>query len=210
MGKKRRLIATPETLESDLRACKDAFKRVKIPWVITDGIVLGYARDGAIIPWDTDMDIAVFVEVSNKKFKFLHRALSENGFRIKKHKKDFMTGGRKSPLNLWFHHKNGKYYESFPPSTPKLKFIEKAKWYDNPQLVEFLGSIYPMPNHIEDYLNCRYGHDWKTNIKSDPEEVFLEKKGSRSGGLDWADGPSGKHGKYWPKILRRDDTMEEE
>lgn len=205
--KKKRLPATPETIASDLAAIKRSFDEVGIPWVIIDGTVLGYARHREIMPWDNDLDIGVFVEVGKKQFSRLYTELTKNGFRVGRNKSDFMCGRRKSQLNLWMYHKKGKYYEAFPGTTPGLKFIEKAEWYDNPQMVEFLESIYPMPNHIDEYLDCRYGEDWRTNIKKDAGKVFIEKKGSRGGGLDWATGPSGKDGKYWPKILLVGDDM---
>ena len=42
---RRNYVVNADTIASDLLACKNAFEKVGIPWVITDGIVLGYARN---------------------------------------------------------------------------------------------------------------------------------------------------------------------
>ena len=109
---------------------------------------------------------------------------------------------------MWFFHKNGDYYEAFPVTTPGMKFIEKASWFDEPQLVDFLGDKYPMPNNIDDYLACQYGHDWKTNIQKDHGKFFVEKRGGRKVST-WTGGRCGKHGDLWPKILKISDKNEE-
>jgi len=54
-----------EGIISDLVACKKAFDKINIPWVIIGGIVLGYARYKDIMEWDTDLDVGIFVELSN-------------------------------------------------------------------------------------------------------------------------------------------------
>lgn len=206
MGK-RNYKVNAETMAADLLAFKKAFDNVEIPWVITDGIVLGYARYKKIMEWDTDIDIAICVEVDKKQWQAFRSSLSTVGFRIGMKRKDFMCGGRLVPYNLYFFHKKGNFYESFPNSTPGLKFVEKAEWYDEPQIVEFLGDKYPMPNHMESYLACRYGKDWKTNVIKDHEEFFIDKRGSRNTSK-WLTGRSSKGGDLWPKIIKVKDTME--
>ena len=206
MGKGKYTI-NAKTLASDLLACKKAFDNVGIPWVITDGVVLGYARYKSIMEWDTDLDFAVFVEIDKNKWKFLYNSFLKEGFIIKnKNKRDFICGRRLTPLNLWFFHKKGNFYESFPTTTPTLKFVEKAAWYDKPQMVDFLGSKYPMPNNIDDYLDNHYGKDWKTNIIKNHDEWFLNKRGGdgkKESQKLWSGGRSGKDGDLWPKIIKK-------
>jgi len=201
-------IDNREAIASDLAACKKAFDSVNVPWVITDGIVLGYARDNDILPWDTDLDISVFVEITDTEWKILYEALRENGFNIANPNKiDFILGYRKIELNMWLFHKNCDYYESFPSTTPGLKFVEKALWYNRPQMIEFLGDVYPMPNYINNYLNCRYGNDWETNIVKSHDDFFVYKRGSRSDQNAWVTGRCGKQGTLWPKILKIRDNL---
>jgi phosphorylcholine metabolism protein LicD len=193
-------------ITSDLIACKTAFDQAGVPWIIIGGVVLGYARYKDIMDWDTDLDLAVPVELSNEKWQLLWRSLNEQGFRILNIKTDFILSHRKAEFNMWCFHKNGDYYEAFPKSTPGIKFVEKAIWYDYPQLVDFIGSKYPMPNNLDDYLVCQYGKDWKTNVVTDHEQYYLDKRGTRDVGA-WPAGKATKDGPLWPKTLKIGDNM---
>jgi len=206
MGKKRDLTVNAETLALDLLACKKVFDNVKIPWIIMGGVVLGYARYRKIMEWDTDIDIAVFAEINKSKWKELYKAFCEEGFRVRKHKSDFVCGGRLTPFNLWFFHTNGKFCEAFPKTTPGLKFVEKSMWYKKPQIVDFLNDKYPMPNYMDDYLICQYGPDWMTNVVKDHEKYYLDKRGTRDVS-QWPSGRATKGGDMWPKILKIGDNM---
>lgn len=204
-----KVVSMRDKIESDLFACKKAFDQVRIPWIIIDGIVLGYIRHKNIIPWDTDVDVGVFVEVSKKQWRRLHESLRLCGFKIKPRKIDFMYGKRRSRLNMWFFHKSkdGKYYEAFPPTTPNLRFVEKAESYDKPQHVKFLGSVFPMPNNLEQYLVDRYGKDWNDRTCTH-EEWRVEKFGTldqsvKVGQRIWLRSRCGRKGDLWPKILKR-------
>ncbi len=194
-------------ISSDLLACKKAFDQAEVPWVIMGGIVLGYARYNEIMAWDTDVDIAVPIELDNDRWQRLYSSLNTNGFRFPNRKIDFICCYREAEFNMWFFHKKGNYYESFPTSTPGIKFVEKAIWYDKPQIVDFLGSKYPMPNNLEDYLICQYGVDWKTNIVKNHEQYYLDKRGTRDVS-SWPAGRATKEGDMWPKALKIEDSME--
>jgi len=195
-----------EGIISDLVACKKAFDKINIPWVIIGGIVLGYARYKDIMEWDTDLDVGIFVELSNMQWKSVHKALCDQGFRIKPERDDFIYGKRKVKFNLEMFHKKGEFYEMFPKSTPDLKIVEQSKWFDEIQLVDFLGDKYPMPNNIEDFVIAHYGMDWKTNIIKDHEKYFTDKRGGRDQSK-WLSSRAGKNGDLWPKILKIDDNM---
>jgi len=189
---------------SDLVACKTAFDQVKIPWVITDGIVLGYIRHNDIIPEDTDLDLGIFRKITDSEWDFLFAALRKAGFSIKNKKQDFIYGKRSTKFNLWLFHKKGNFYESFPATTPGLKFVEKAEWYDKIQMVDFLGSAYPMPNNLEDYIVCRYGKDWK-EARYTHAQWRLEKFGTNSSKFEpdvWLKSRCGPNGDLWPRIMK--------
>jgi hypothetical protein len=206
---KERPIATPEKIALDLAACKTAFDEVGIPWVITGGIVLGYARYNAIMEWDTDLDVGVFVKISGEQWAKIFKALYKNGFKINTTQEDFKVGRREAMFNLEVFHKNGEYYESFPKTTPGLKFVEKAKWYDKPQIIEFLGNKYPMPNHLEDFLDAHYGKDWKTNIIKDHSQYFREKRGDPRNVNSWLLNRKRKEdgNLWWPAFLKIDENI---
>jgi len=191
-----RLKPTRAKLITDWAACKRAFDKARIPWVMTDGAVLGYVRHKDIMPWDTDLDLGVFCELSAADWQRLWEALRGEGFSLKNSKTEFVYGTRKTRFNLMLFHKKGEFYESFPKGTMKLglRFVEKAKWYDEPQLVKFLGDIYPVPNHTIDYINAHYGTDWATRIVKDHITWFKEKRQRAR-----------KGGDLWPKLLLKNE-----
>jgi lipopolysaccharide cholinephosphotransferase len=197
-------------ITEDLKACKNVFEKTKISWSIIDGIVLGYVRHNGIIPWDTDVDLAILEEMTQKKWKMLVSALSDQGIKIKPFLRDYIYGKRTVGIGIWIYHKNGNYYEAYPPSTPGLKFVEKAEWYDNIQMVDFLGDKYPMPNNLDDYLNCRYGN-WKEE-KYTHDQWRVEKFGTinqdvKSQKEIWTKSRCGKKGDLWPKIMFIEDKL---
>lgn len=201
-------MSKKDDIALDLAACKEAFDQARVPWVIMGGIVLGYARYKEIMEWDTDLDVGVFIELTNAQWQNLYNSLVRNGFRVPSVKTDFILGSRKVEFNMWCFHKSGQFYESFPKSTPGLKFVEKAIWYDSPQTVDFLSGKYPIPNNLEDYLVCQYGEDWKTNVVKNHEQYYLDKRGSRDVGV-WPAGRATKYGDMWPKVLKVTDNMGE-
>ena len=199
-------IDRKDVITADLKACNQAFAAARVPWCIMGGIVLGYARYKDIMRWDTDVDMGVFVELTPQEWQKLNHSLRRYGFGIPLQKNDFVYCFRKAEFNMWMFHKNGDYYESFPASTPGIKFVEKAIWYDEPQIVDFLGGKYPMPNSMDDYLVCQYGKNWETNIIKNHEQYYLEKRGTRDTG-QWPAGRATKEGDMWPKTLKVEDSM---
>ena len=83
-----------DEIASDLAACKLVFDEIGIPWVIIDGIVLGYVRKKDIIPWDTDVDIAVF-GLPQAQWSTLQASFIRNKFKVKK-KGDCVFGGKRA------------------------------------------------------------------------------------------------------------------
>jgi len=193
---------------SDMGALRAAFDQAKIPWVNLYGVALGYGRYKDIMAWDTDIDMGVFVELTDEQRQSLNEALIAHGFWLHNRNDDFVYCKRTVSLNIFFFHKNGNYYESFPKSTPGIKFIQKASWFDNPQEVDFLGDKYLMPNHIDDFLTCYYGKDWETNIIKNHSQFFMDKRGGKAQSA-WTKGRSGKYGDLWPTIMStKDDNSE--
>lgn len=194
---------------SDLAACKAAFNQVNIPWVVQGGIVLGYARYKDVMSWDTDLDLGVFVELTVKQRQELLKSLNSYGFKHNNKKKDFICGRRKVPLNIFFFHKKGDFYEAFPATTPGFKYIEKAKWHDEPQKVDFLGDKYLMPNYLENWVDAHYGPDWRTNIIKEHSIYLMEKRGKRNDVPGWFLKRRRKDGHlWWPAILKTNEDIE--
>lgn len=189
-------------IASDLLACKQSFEEIKIPWFIMGGITLGYARYKDIMPWDTDLDIGICAEITKDQWQAVLRSLGKHGFRKNGEVNDFAHFFRKVVMDLHVFHKDGEFYVC-SPLPYKHRYIERAKWLDEIQLVDFLGDKYPMPNHLEDYVSAHYGHDWKTHIVKDYKAYHDEKRGDPGAPNSWYLNRFRKEdGRFWwPALL---------
>jgi phosphorylcholine metabolism protein LicD len=201
-----------ERIIDDLKACKIAFSQAGIPFIIIGGTVLGYARYNDIMEWDTDLDIGVTKELNSVQWSKLYSTLRRNGFKLNRNLRDFNCGRRKASFNLWFWHKvSDSYYESYPEKIPGYKYVKKAKWLDSPLNLEFLEDVYPMPNHLNDYLESCFGADWKTNIVKHDEYVQMKRGGNYSDADNvYKYRRNREDGKlWWPVLLKSTEKMEE-
>ena len=173
-----------DVITSDLEACKRAFDDVDIPWVIMGGITLGYARYKDIMPWDTDLDVGIFTEMTGVQWGSVLSALKKQGFNKGGEVDDFAHFFRKTILDLHIFHKDGEFYVC-SPKPYKHRYIERAKWFDKIQIVNFVGDRYPIPNLIEDFVSAHYGPDWKTNIIKNHSEYHKEKRGDPGDPSNW-------------------------
>jgi len=74
---------------SDMGALRAAFDQAKIPWVNLYGVALGYGRYKDIMAWDTDIDMGVFVELTDEQRQSLNEALIAHGFWLHNRNDDF-------------------------------------------------------------------------------------------------------------------------
>jgi hypothetical protein len=213
-------IDKKDAIISDLMACKKAFDQVQIPWVVMGGIVLGYARYKDIMPWDTDLDIGIFADISYTQWESVKKALSEQGYKkwntpkstAKRNEvNDFSCAFRKTHIDLLIFHKSKGFYICAPKTKFNLRYIEKAEWFDEIQFVDFLGDKYPMPNYIEDFVTAQYGPNWKTNVVKDHSKYHKEKRGDPGKPEDWYLNRFRKEdGKlWWPVLLKSNENIED-
>jgi phosphorylcholine metabolism protein LicD len=104
-----------------------------IHYWLCHGTLLGVIRDNDLIPWDHDIDIAVWY---NKKLKFFFiNLMKENNFQLKEKyliEDDLITftksGGREVDINFYekkiLNNKQFAYIKWFVPKNLLMKFIE--------------------------------------------------------------------------------------
>ena len=159
-GNKKGIIA-------DLKQLKDVFDSVGVPFVMQEGNVLGYGRYKDIMELDLDVDIGVYVEISDEKKAELLRALHTSGCGVGENESgDFIYGKRNVKLNLWFWHREGKYFVARPKTTDKI-FILEAEYFIKPKEISFLDRKFLIPDPLDGYLDLRYGKNWKRNVITD-------------------------------------------
>lgn len=180
-----------EVLFNNLVQVKEVFDKHEIKFCLSHGTMLGIWRDGNFIPWDDDVDIALFISDKDKFPKAIDE-LRNLGFFIPPCNPspqgkanpntetpyyDFVAIKDGEKIEGWFFEKIGKYYiYDFPRCGNDLKHDEK--YYDELADMKWKDVIWKIPNHIEDWLVMMYGKSW--NIPQ-PERKYNNQKFDKNG-----------------------------
>jgi len=174
----------PLGAEIIMKKYSNILKSLDINYRISDGTILGIYRAGEFIAHDNDIDIEL---LGDDKAMEIDKIFKEEG----------MTLGRKAIYNgkiqqlvyytpdyiifdmvIW--HLNSKDGKIYNYSERDYKRVQDAKFFqkDKLELVEFEGEKYPMPTPVEEWLEMRYGKDWKTpkTYKGDWKEECFDMK----------------------------------
>ena len=166
-----------------LRLVTTILEQANIKYSLDAGTLLGIARENRLLPWDTDMDLAIPRSEFPKLRKVLNKIrLLGYKARIKPHIKDDPPLSIKTPrivkirdrkyiirrgklvLDIFIKTKIG---EEYIWAEGKDRYVVKtipAIYLDELSTIEFQGKQYSVPADIDGYLTCRYG-DWKTPVK---------------------------------------------
>ncbi len=179
-------MSVKEKIIRDMLDLKKVFEFVELKFFIQEGGVLGYGRNKDIMTHDFDIDIGSTDEPDDIQKEGLYHALMAKGWNNIVPRADFDFAKRLVSLNIWWWHKEGDYYVARPSSTPGKIFIMKAKWFDYFGLVDYPFGKFNIPNFHNDYLDHRYGKDWREHIVlNDPDWKAEEKKRKESGENLW-------------------------
>ena len=184
-------MAGTETLEG--KNLIDAMKMLKrvakqldkhnVKYSLDAGTLLGVIREQRLLPWDTDMDLAVSRDQLKKLKKALPR-LKLYGYkvRIQPHVKDDPPVCQKDPkivkvrtrkhfvrrgavvLDIFIKTKVDDKYVWFEGIKRYAKKSMAASHLDELTKIQFDNYSYSIPKNAEEYLTHRYG-DWKTPVK---------------------------------------------
>lgn len=171
-----------QSIETQGRNMKDAMEllvdmcktldQFEIKWWINWGLLLGATRDGAPIPWDTDMDVTIHTEDETKLIQLVIPEMRRKGCFVVDPAKCFegdfwfIRDGEKIELNtvhLIWNDKLKREEYSYAPGRCNLNcprvFLDKL------EKVTMFGYEFNTPQNREAYLTGCYGETWKTPIK---------------------------------------------
>lgn len=180
-----------------LQVLDKIFKEHDITYWLDCGTLLGAVRESKPIDWDLDIDISIFfkdllrvymLKKEFQKYGYEFRGLPKPGiYKDGEHLICIVTveiqDGYLVQMFGWNwatklgyfvnkYLKSGLIYQSLfllsvLVAAPRLKWGE-YKWLGNFAYVKMCGDYYPIPEHIEDYLEYRYSSNWRTPIRGIP------------------------------------------
>ena len=155
------MLVSPYTVQKEadkiLESWDDICNELEIPHLLIYGTALGFYRDKGYIKYDNDIDTRIVCN-KDKWFKFKERFIAENHLRANRptgcsYYFDLPEGSllfsiERSPIVGLVIHDTGE------------EFLVPAL-YHKFDTVEHNGRQYNVPSPIEEYLEIRYGKDWR-------------------------------------------------
>lgn len=165
-----------------MKRCIDMVKDCNLVYRLTDGTILGLYRDNGFIKHDDDVDIDVLNPTNDEirllKMKFKHMNIGREVIYKKKIQQIayYDKEGFIFDIVFWYGDDN-KIYNYCERDYER---VQEAKYFKKEQMefIEFHGVKYSMPTPIEEWLEMRYGKDWKTpkTYKGDWKEECFDMK----------------------------------
>ncbi len=149
--------------EKALKEAKKILDKLGIVFLLASGTCLGAIRDNAFIPWDDDIDLVAVIGTNGLTSEGVDAAIAtfkENGYFVYENKgiksrsfsmmKDHVRTGWDCYYivdeNVWVY--------------PRTQI--PAKLFTNPKEIEFVNEKFLVPNPPEEYLQRKYGEEWRT------------------------------------------------
>lgn len=141
-----------------------------IPFWLREGTLLAAVRDRGFFPWDHDIDLSI-------RASDWHPSLYDEfaGFTCTPMK---YALGRVTSVHLsktndlrvslifrFYHPEEDVYVTLSPPYGDCLRTVIPARYLDELNQIEFLGTTFRIPRNPEEVLENIYG-DWRTPVKS--------------------------------------------
>ena len=164
-------IATAEQLLFEAKAIMDS---LDVRFFLRQGTCLGIIRNGALIPWDDDIDIGSIYGlngVTDEKIEEVASAFRANGYYAKvEHSNDcigvtMMKSSTRIDWNCY------KIIDGTTVHYPGVRM--SAQLFKELKEIDFIGTKFFVPNPPEEYLQFKYGPDWMTPKKAGFEKDVL-------------------------------------
>ena len=154
---------------------KKILDKVKIPFWLNTGTLLGAMREKNFIAWDHDVDLRIrvtdwknLVQDSFKKAGFAC-GLVPPPYAGKLPLFKYLRLGRHThlPINLAFayHYRPDDVYVTWAQRPDNIGNLTPAHFYRHDQFINFLGTSFRVPHDPVAFLVRIYGKRWKVPIK---------------------------------------------
>ena len=154
---------------------KEVMDEAGVIFFLRQGTCLGAIRDNAFIPWDDDIDVGSIIGLhglSEETVESVAQTLRERGFLLRIERNDYSlyVPMIKESLRIdWSCYRvldNAVFM--YPGIRIPVRFLTDLKE------IEFLGKRFLVPNPPEEYLEVKYGPDWRVPKQAgDYEEDVL-------------------------------------
>lgn len=201
-----------ENITKDLETIKAVLERHNVRFFLVYGLLLGMYRDGAPLPGDDDVDLAIVDPISLETRKKIGWQLYDLGF--KPQSIAFNVFGRMEPGEIGYNgdgetgiivcernfkftifffkpeecNQHGKEYVC----TPKLGAVKLIStpvgFYENPDTIKINKQKYLTPGPIDKYLSFTYFDNWKDKTDRRHGETYPEMHAGASLTKDEANG----------------------
>ena len=182
----------PEVLGRLLCDVADVFDKHGMRYVLIYGTLLGAIRDKALIPWDDDVDLAVFNSARDIWWNKVVPDLIDIGCRVPPEGNPNEPISNSNPpwydglafregekVECWFHDAVNDSY-AYDPERCGPNYTFDAHFFDDLRTIEFLGREFNVPAKSEDFLYTVYGPNWQTPIRPDEPQPYTTKPSESS------------------------------
>ena len=164
-------VATAEAL---LIEAKQIMDQLGVAFFLRQGTCLGAIRDGAIIPWDDDVDLGSLFGthgVTEEMIQTVVSAFEERGFFTKIDRDDQQTTVAMMKSSTRIDWACYRVIDDSIVHYPGLRI--PARLFVQLKEIDFIGAKFLVPNPPQEYLHFKYGPDWATPKKAEfQKDVF--------------------------------------
>jgi phosphorylcholine metabolism protein LicD len=153
----------PPEAAATMASCCEALDKLRIIYRLTDGTILGLYRQGGFIPHDNDIDIDV---LDCDRVDQVHAVMNANAmklgrkvvFKNRVHQLVYYNNGQIIFDMIFWYSEGDKIYNY---SERGYERIQEKRFFENLSTFEYKNRKYPMPSDIEEWLEKRFGNDWR-------------------------------------------------
>ena len=161
-------IADAERLLAEAKA---VFDKHGITFFLRQGTCLGAVREGALIPWDDDLDLGSIIGLHGFTEDLIEPAVADlraGGAFVKLEPEGLYTSVKIFKYRIRIDWQCYRVVKGTIAHYPGVPF--PVTLFEELTPVDFVGDQYLVPSPPDDYLTVKYGPDWRT-----PKQLGYEK-----------------------------------